>query len=455
MQAPAVTSSVAANPLRQQTARGGRAAAARQAVQVQAAAPPPAWPGRVPVPESLPTRDGPKKFSLLGSTGSIGTQTLDIVAEHPDKFAVTALAAGGNLELLVEQIRKFQPALVSVRDGSKVAALRELIKDAPRQPEIVAGEDGICAVAAHSEAEACVTGIVGCAGLKPTVAAIESGKDICLANKETLIAGGPFVLPLAQKHGVHILPADSEHSAIFQCLQGLPEGGMRRIILTASGGAFRDLPVEKLASVTVADALKHPNWSMGKKITVDSATLMNKGLEVIEAHYLFGADYDHIDIVIHPQSIIHSMVETADSSVLAQLGWPDMRLPILYTMSWPERVQCSEETWPRLDFIKMGDLTFRQPDHAKYPSMKLAYASGRAGGTMTGVMSAANEQAVELFLEERIGYLDIMRVVEECCDAHRGDGFVEAPSLEEIVHYDQWARRHVAERVGKGLAVAA
>lgn len=341
-----------------------------------------------------------------------------------------------------------------MRSSEAAAALRELIKDVPNAPEVLVGEEGIVEVARHAEAEACVTGIVGCAGLRPTVAAIEAGKDICLANKETLIAGGPFVLPLAKKHGVHILPADSEHSAIFQCLQGMPEGGMRRIILTASGGAFRDWPVEKLASVTVADALKHPNWSMGRKITVDSATLMNKGLEVIEAHYLYGASYDNIEIVIHPQSIIHSMVETADSSVLAQLGWPDMRLPILYTMSWPQRVNCSEVTWPRLDFVKMGDLTFRTPDHAKYPSMALAYAAGRAGGTMTGVLSAANEQAVEDFLEERIGYLDIMTVVEAACEAHKAD-FVEAPSLEEIVHYDQWAREFVRQLVAKRAAVAA
>lgn len=434
---------------------GKRRATRRSAGHVtRAAAPPPAWPGRAPVPESIKKPDGPKKFSLLGSTGSIGTQTLDIVAENPDKFQVLALAAGGNLDLLAEQVKQFQPELVSIRDPGQVPTLREALVGAPRQPEIVTGEAGICAVAAHPGTDACVTGIVGCAGLHPTVAAIEAGKDICLANKETLIAGGPFVLPLAKRHGVHILPADSEHSAIFQCLQGLPEGGMRRIILTASGGAFRDWPVERLPSVTVADALKHPNWSMGKKITVDSATLMNKGLEVIEAHYLFGASYDDIEIVIHPQSIIHSMVETADSSVLAQLGWPDMRLPILYTMSWPERVLCSEATWPRLDFIKMGDLTFRQPDHAKYPSMALAYASGRAGGTMTGVMSAANEQAVELFLEERIGYLDIMRVVEAACDAHRPE-MVEAPSLEEIVHYDGWARRFVADLVARESGVAA
>lgn len=382
----------------------------------------------------------------MGSTGSIGTQTLDIVEESPDRFQVVAIAAGSNLELLAEQVAKFKPNLVSVRDPKDIPQLKELLShNGSHMPEILAGDEGIIEVARYSDAESCVTGIVGCAGLRPTAAAIEAGKDICLANKETLIAGGPFILPLAKKHSVNILPADSEHSAIFQCLQGIPEGGLRRIILTASGGAFRDLPVEKLTTVTVADALKHPNWSMGKKITIDSATLMNKGLEVIEAHYLFGASYDNIDIVIHPQSIIHSMIETADSSVLGQLGWPDMRLPILYTMSWPERVHCSEKAWPRLDFVKMGDLTFREPDHAKYPSMKLAYASGRAGGTMTGVMSAANEQAVELFLEEKIGYLDIMKVVEGCCEAHRNE-FVEAPSLEEIVEYDQWARRWVADK---------
>jgi len=330
-----------------------------------------------------------------------------------------------------------------------VKELKELIKDLDYTPEIMTGDAGNVAVAEHAEAEAVVTGIVGCAGLQPTVAAIKKGKDICLANKETLIAGGPAILPLADKHGIKILPADSEHSALFQCIQGLPEGGLRRIILTASGGAFRDWPAEKLKEVKVADALKHPNWSMGKKITVDSATLMNKGLEVIEAHYLYGTDYDNIEIVIHPQSIIHSMVETADSSVLAQLGWPDMRLPILYTMSWPERLDTSEETWPRLDFIKMGDLTFKKPEHEKYPSMNLAYAAGRAGGTMTGVLSAANEQAVEMFIDEKIGYLDIMSAVEAACDAHKNE-FVEAPSLEEIVHFDQWARQFVKEKVEAG-----
>ena len=298
-----------------------------------------------------------------------------------------------------------------------------------------------------------VTGIVGCAGLQPTCAAIRAGKDICLANKETLIAGGPYVLPLARKHGVAILPADSEHSAIFQCIQGLPVGGLRRVILTASGGAFRDWAAEDLARVKVADALKHPNWAMGKKITIDSATLMNKGLEVIEAHYLFGASYDDIEIVIHPQSIVHSMVETADSSVLAQLGWPDMRLPILYTLSWPQRQLVQDATWPRLDFVKMGSLTFRAPDRAKYPSIALSYAAGRAGGTMTGVLSAANEKAVELFLAEKIHYLDITKVIEATCARHAAE-CVAAPNLDDIVGYDAWARVFAAEAASKLQATA-
>lgn len=412
------------------------------------AGPPPAWPRRVVPPETKP-RTTPKPFSVLGSTGSIGTQTLDIIAEHPDKFKLVALAAGSNEALLAEQIRRFKPKMVAIRDASKVNSLKELIKDVHPQPEILVGEEGTVEVARHPDCEAVVTGIVGCAGLLPTVAAIKAKKDICLANKETLIAGGPFVLPLAKEYGVHILPADSEHSAIFQVMQGLPEGGLRRIILTASGGAFRDWPVEKLKEVTVEKAITHPNWSMGKKITIDSATLMNKGLEVIEAHYLFGVDYNDIDIVIHPQSIIHSMIETADSSVLAQLGWPDMRLPIMYTMSWPERVPVQDATWPRLDFVKANNLTFKAPDRAKYPAMDLAYGAGRIGGTMTGVLSAANEQAVQMFIDEKIHYLDIMKLNEACCEAHKKD-CVSYPSLDEIVHYDQWARRWVAEHVNSG-----
>ncbi|MBA0858050.1 hypothetical protein Goshw_020780 [Gossypium schwendimanii] len=429
----------------------------------QAPQPPPAWPGRAFPDPGRKTWDGPKPISIVGSTGSIGTQTLDIVAENPDKFRVVALAAGSNVTLLVDQVKTFKPQLVAVRNESLVNELKEALADMEQKPEIIPGESGVIEVARHPDAVSVVTGIVGCAGLKPTVAAIEAGKDIALANKETLIAGGPFVLPLAHKHKVKILPADSEHSAIFQCIQGLPEGALRRIILTASGGAFRDWPVDKLKEVKVADALKHPNWNMGKKITVDSATLFNKGLEVIEAHYLFGAEYDDIEIVIHPQSIIHSMVETQDSSVIAQLGWPDMRLPILYTMSWPERIYCSEITWPRLDLCKLGSLTFKAPDNVKYPSMSLAYAAGRAGGTMTGVLSAANEKAVELFIDEKpsvepppldqrlvnevyasiINQANHVEVVELTCEKHQEE-FVATPSLEEIIHYDLWARDYAA-----------
>ncbi|WP_299491523.1 1-deoxy-D-xylulose-5-phosphate reductoisomerase [Acaryochloris sp. IP29b_bin.137] len=380
-----------------------------------------------------------KAITLLGSTGSIGTQTLDIVAQYPDQFRIVGMAAGRNIELLSQQIRQFGPEIVAIADPNQLPELKDAIADLDSQPQLLAGEAGVVEVAAYGDAESVVTGIVGCAGLLPTIAAIKAGKDIALANKETLIAGGPVVLPLVEKHGVKLLPADSEHSAIFQCLQGVPADGLRRIILTASGGAFRDWPVEKLPEVTVADALKHPNWSMGKKITVDSATLMNKGLEVIEAHYLFGMDYDHIDIVIHPQSIIHSLIELQDTSVLAQLGWPDMRLPLLYALSWPERVATD---WEPLDLVKSGDLTFRDPNHQKYPCMQLAYDVGRMGGAMPAVMNAANEQAVALFLEEKISFLDIPKVIETACDRYTSHNTLQ-PSLEDILAADQWARREI------------
>jgi 1-deoxy-D-xylulose-5-phosphate reductoisomerase len=387
-----------------------------------------------------------KAITLLGSTGSIGTQTLDILDHHPDQFRLVGIAAGNNVELLAQQVRQFKPEIVAVCNEAKLGDLREALAGIDPMPHILAGDDGVVEVARYGDAEAVVTGIVGCAGLLPTLAAIEAGKDIALANKETLIAGGPAVLPLVEKHGVKLLPADSEHSAIFQCLQGVPEGGLRRILLTASGGAFRDWPVEKLPQVSVADALKHPNWSMGQKITVDSATLMNKGLEVIEAHYLFGMDYDNIDIVIHPQSIIHSLIELQDTSMLAQLGWPDMRLPLLYAISWPERIYTD---WEPLDLVKAGNLTFREPDHAKYPCMELAYAAGRAGGTMTAVLNAANEQAVALFLDEKIHYLDIPKVIEGVCEHHKADNIAQ-PVLEDILTVDQWAREEVG-RVSQSL----
>jgi 1-deoxy-D-xylulose-5-phosphate reductoisomerase len=381
-----------------------------------------------------------KAITLLGSTGSIGTQTLDIVAQYPDQFRVVGMVAGRNIELFAQQVLQFKPEIIAIQDPAQLPELKAAIASLQPQPEILAGPEGIVEVARYGDSSVVVTGIVGCAGLLPTIAAIEAGKDIALANKETLIAGGPVVLPLVEKHGVKLLPADSEHSAIFQCLQGVPDKGLRKIILTASGGAFRDRDVADLAKVTVADALKHPNWSMGRKITIDSATLMNKGLEVIEAHYLFGLDYDDIEIVIHPQSIIHSMIELQDTSVLAQLGWADMRLPILYTMSYPERLYTD---WERLDLVKVGSLTFRAPDHQKYPCMNLAYAAGRAGGCMPAVLNAANEQAVAMFLDEKIRFLEIPQVIEQACDKY-GDRNQATPVLEDILEADRWAREFVA-----------
>ncbi len=380
-----------------------------------------------------------KSISILGSTGSIGTQTLDIVNQHRDQFRIVGLATGSNIALLAQQVAQFKPEIVAIRDANKLSELNEALANLNYKPILLAGEGSIAEVARYGDAQSVVTGIVGCAGLLPTIAAIEAGKDIALANKETLIAGGPVVLPLIKKHGVKLLPADSEHSAIFQCLQGVPDKGLRRIMLTASGGAFRDLPVEKLAAVTVQDALKHPNWSMGKKITIDSATLMNKGLEVIEAHYLFGLDYDRIDIVLHPQSIIHSLIELQDTSVLAQLGWADMRLPLLYALSYPERIYTN---WRPLDLVEVGSLTFRQPDHQKYPCMGLAYAAGRAGGCMPAVLNAANEEAVASFLEEKIEFLDIPRLIETVCDRFSAHN-TSNPNLDDILAADRWAREQV------------
>jgi 1-deoxy-D-xylulose-5-phosphate reductoisomerase len=400
-----------------------------------------------------------KAITVLGSTGSIGTQTLEIVEDFPDRFKVVALTAGRNFDLLIGQILRHRPEAVGLADPDSIPLLRARLEALEADlrpsplPELLGGSDGLCAVAAWPSADLVVSGIVGCAGLLPTLAAINAGKDIALANKETLIAAGPVVLPALEASGSRLLPADSEHSALFQCLQGtpwadsarlstgVPTPGLRRIQLTASGGAFRDWPAADLAKATVADATSHPNWSMGRKITVDSATLMNKGLEVIEAHYLFGIDYDHIEIVIHPQSIIHSMVELADSSVLAQLGWPDMKLPLLYCLSWPERF---ETPWRRLDLTEVGQLSFRAPDRSKYPCMELAYAAGRAGGTMPAALNAANEQAVALFLEERIHFLDIPRLIERVCDRHRAD-LTPTPSLADVLAVDGWARQAVRE----------
>ncbi|QBE68440.1 1-deoxy-D-xylulose 5-phosphate reductoisomerase [Synechococcus sp. WH 8101] len=405
-----------------------------------------------------------KAISVLGSTGSIGTQTLEIAREFPDQFRVVALTAGRNLPLLVEQIVEHQPEVVALADADLLPELRARLEaleanQTPKVlPQLVGGREGLNEAAAWESADLVVTGIVGCAGLLPTLAAVRAGKDLALANKETLIAAGPVVLPELKKSGSRLLPADSEHSAIFQCLQGtpwaenarlstgIPTPGLHRIQLTASGGAFRDWKAADLEKATVADATSHPNWSMGRKITVDSASLMNKGLEVIEAHYLFGLDYDHIEIVIHPQSIIHSMIELADSSVLAQLGWPDMKLPILYCLSWPSRL---DTPWRRLNLTEVGQLTFRSPDPAKYPCMELAYAAGRAGGTMPAVLNAANEEAVAQFLQERIHFLDIPDLIDAACERHKADR-MDHPRLEDVLEVDQWARDTVREQVNRG-----
>jgi 1-deoxy-D-xylulose-5-phosphate reductoisomerase len=391
-----------------------------------------------------------KKLTLLGSTGSIGTQTLDIVAEYPERFQVVGLTAHSNMVLLAQQIAQFKPEIVSVGSAGYRETLRELLAEqGTPEPEILIGVEGNGQVAAFGDSEVVITAIVGVAGLLPTLAAIEAGKDIALSNKETLVAAGPVVMPRIQAKGVKLLPVDSEHSAIFQCLQGGRAQDLQKIILTASGGAFRDWSIEQLATATVKDALKHPNWSMGKKITVDSATLMNKGLEVIEAHWLFGLDYDHIEIVIHPQSIIHSLIEWSDSSVLAQLGWPDMRLPILYALSWPTRIATP---WRPLNLVEVGSLTFRAPDHRKYPCMQLAYRVGRVGGTLPAVLNAANEAVVELFLQEAIPFVDIPRLLALTCDAHAP---IQFPELADVVEADRWAREQVhyqAKRTALSLA---
>jgi len=390
-----------------------------------------------------------RKVTLLGSTGSIGTQTLDIVEYLPDRFEVEGLAAGSNVKLLAEQIKQFNPKIVSVGNDKALAELKDLLSGWDgKMPELCVGDQGLVDVAKYGESDCVVTGIVGCAGLLPTVEAIKAGKDIALANKETLISGGPAILPLLKKHGVKMTPADSEHSAIFQSLQGVPPGGLRRIILTASGGAFRDFEAAELLRLCKEDpefvrkkATTHPNWDMGAKITVDSATLMNKGLEVIEAHYLFGAGYDDIDVVVHPQSILHSAIETKDTSVIGQLGWPDMRLPLVYAMSWPHRLEMPYEP---LDLAKLGSMTFMAPDRTKYPSLDLSYAAGRTGGTMTAALNAANEQANEMFRNGEIGYMDIFKVIEQTMEAHKKD-LNMTPSLDEIVAVDVWARKFAKE----------
>ncbi len=373
-----------------------------------------------------------RSLSILGSTGSIGVSTLDVVRQHPDKFSVTALAAGTDIALLAEQIKEFRPLAVSIRDKESVQKLRELCGE--YKPDILFGVEGTCAIAQSDGSDMVVSAIVGAAGLVPTVRAIKAGKHIALANKETLVVAGQLVSDLVKQHKVHLLPVDSEHSAVFQSLAGHRTEDVERIILTASGGPFRNTPAEELKQVTLEQALKHPQWSMGAKITIDSATMMNKGLEVIEAHWLFNVPAEKIGVVVHPQSIIHSMVEYIDGCVMAQLGTPDMRAPIAYALAWPERC---ESGIPKLDLAKIGTLTFEEPDMVRFPALRLAYEALKAGRTWPAVLNAANEIAVAAFLNRKIGFTEIAETVEKTMQAHEAYNPVE---LDDYLQADRWAR---------------
>ena len=373
-----------------------------------------------------------KSLSILGSTGSIGLSTLDVVRQHPERFTITGLAEGHDVSLLAEQIREFKPGIVSVRDEESAGRLRELL--GPEQPEIHWGIDGAAAVGAAEGSDTVVSAIVGAAGLVPTVTAIKAGKDIALANKETLVVAGQLVSDLVREHNVTLLPVDSEHSAIFQSLTGHRNEDIERIILTASGGPFRQTPAEDLKNVSPEKALKHPQWSMGAKITIDSATLMNKGLEVIEAHWLFNMPAEKISVVVHPQSIIHSMVEYVDGCVMAQLGAPDMRAPIAYAIAWPERCESGIQ---KLDLTKIGTLTFEEPDTERFPSLRLAFEALKAGRTYPAVLNAANEIAVAAFLDKKTGFTNIPAIVDKTMQAHEA---YTPSSLEEYLAADRWAR---------------
>lgn len=371
-----------------------------------------------------------KKIAILGSTGSIGTQTLDVVREHSDELQVVALAAGSNKERLKEQFKEFHPKLVSLSDEKKAQELKEEL--AGEQVEVVCGMEGLIEVAGADSADVVVTAVVGMMGILPTMEAIKKGKDIALANKETLVTAGHLIIPMAKEYGVSILPVDSEHSAIFQSLQGEPKAALDKILLTASGGPFRGKSAEFLETVTLEDALNHPNWSMGPKITIDSSTMVNKGLEVMEAKWLFGVDYSQIEVVIQPQSIIHSMVQYVDGAIIAQLGTPDMRVPIEYALFYPERRSLSGD---RLDFSKLSQITFEKPDYKVFRGLSLAIEAGKTGGTMPTVFNAANERAVAKFLKGEIKYTDIVRSIEKCMDAHKVSAH---PDLEEILATEQW-----------------
>lgn len=386
-----------------------------------------------------------KRLAVLGSTGSIGRQALEVVDAAPDHFAISALAAGSNLELLVAQAKRYRPQYVVIGQPDRYSELAECL--AGTGIRVLAGIEGLTAVAAAPEVDMVLTAVVGSIGIRPTLAAIAAGKTIALANKETLVAAGALIMSAAATSGVSIYPVDSEHSAIFQCLEGRPAQQIQRLLLTASGGPFRNYQPEKLAGVTVEQALNHPNWSMGGKITIDSATMFNKGLEVIEAHWLFNVPFDRINVVIHPESVIHSMVELVDGSTIAQLGPCDMRLPIQLAMTYPERLP---NPFPKLDLLTGAQLNFYPVNSDLFPAVGLAYTAGRAGGSLPAALNAANEAAVGAFQQGRLNFTGIARIVSEVMGYHQKEAFSQNPDLDEILAVDEWARRMAGDLIAKG-----
>lgn len=373
-----------------------------------------------------------KNVAILGSTGSIGTQTIDVLRANPDDFSLVAISAGSNIGMLEEQIREFHPKLCAVWDEDKAKELSKAISDVTPTCKIVSGMDGLIELASIPESDILITAVVGMIGITPTIAAIKVGKDIGLANKETLVTAGHIIISLAKEMGVSILPVDSEHSAIFQCLNGERENNIDKILLTASGGPFRGKTRDELADVTLEMALKHPNWSMGRKITIDSATMVNKGLEVIEAKWLFGVTPSQIEVVVQPQSIIHSMVQFDDGAVIAQLGTPDMRLPIQYALYYPKRVFLKGD---RLDFSTLSEITFSKPDMDTFLGLKYAYKAIEIGGSMPTVLNAANEYAVARFLNKEIKFLEIYEMIDYCMSCHRN---IDSPTVDQILDTEQW-----------------
>ena len=373
-----------------------------------------------------------KNVAILGSTGSIGTQTIEVLRANPDDFKLVAISAGSNIKLLEEQIREFHPLICAVWDNDKALELKKNVSDVVPSCKIVSGMDGLIEVAEISESDILITAVVGMIGILPTIAAINAGKDIGLANKETLVTAGHIIIPLAKEKGISILPVDSEHSAIFQCLNGERNNHINKILLTASGGPFRGMTKDELSNVTLEMALKHPNWAMGKKITIDSSTMVNKGLEVIEAKWLFNVSPSQIEVVVQPQSIIHSMVEFDDGAVMAQLGTPDMRLPIQYALYYPKRVFLDGK---RLDFSTLTDITFSKPDMDTFLGLKYAFNAIEKGGSMPTVLNAANECAVAKFLNKEIRFLEIYEIIDYCMSNHKN---IDNPTVDQILETEKW-----------------